>query len=97
MIAMNASRKVLTLFGMTSIELFKVSYVYRRSYGMLVEERIFDSRSRKPDNGGIDPLRRILHGVNADDGLPESTVIDLASPDFPPQMEVGFRNPFLQQ
>ena len=85
------------IFDEKSNELFKISYGYRKSDGMLVEERIFDSRSRPMDNRGVGPIRRILHGVNADDGLPESNVIDSAPPSFPPQMEIGFRNPFFQQ
>lgn len=84
------------IFDEKNIELFKISYGYRRSDGMLVEERIFDSRNEKFDNRGGHPIRRIVHGAHDDDDSLGVNVVDLVPPDFPPQMEMGFKNPFLQ-
>lgn len=84
------------IFDEKNNELFKISYGYRRSDGMLVEERIFDSQNEKLDNRGGDPVRRIVHRGHDDDGSPEADVVDLVPPNFPPQMEMGFKNPFLQ-
>jgi len=44
-------------------ELFKVSYGYRKSDGQLIEERMFDSRTRRinPADGTEMPVRRFLY------------------------------------
>jgi len=44
-------------------ELFKVSYGYRKSDGVLVEERMFDSRNRRisPVDGKELPVWRFIH------------------------------------
>jgi hypothetical protein len=44
-------------------ELFKVSYGYRKSDGQLVEERMFDSRTRRinPADGNEMPVRRFIY------------------------------------
>ncbi len=76
-------------------ELFKVSYGYRKSDGMLVEERIFDSRlKRLNDQGSELPVRRILHVEDTADGEPKRELIELVTIDFPQELEGGFSNPF---
>lgn len=44
-------------------ELFKVSYGYRKSDGQLIEERMFDSRTRRlnPADGSELPVRRFIY------------------------------------
>lgn len=79
-------------------ELFKIYYGYRKSNGMLAEERIFDSQKSLLDRQEIElPVRRIVHSINAVDGSLESNVVDTEASSFPPHMEIGFRNPFLRQ
>lgn len=48
-------------------ELFKVSYGYRKSDGMLVEERMFDARVRRlnPENGAELPVQRVIYLYDA--------------------------------
>ena len=76
-------------------EIFKVRYGYRRSDGMLVEERIFDSRNKRVGDEGEElPLRRILHVVDAVSGESTREMIELVASDFPRELEGGFRNPF---
>ena len=86
------------IFDDKNQEIFKVSYGYRKSDGRLVEERVFDSRERLLNVDGTEvPLRRVIHSINADDGSPESNVVDSSPRDFPPQMKIGFNSPFLPQ
>lgn len=76
-------------------EIFKVSYGYRKSDGMLVEERIFDSRLKRLDEQGRElPVRRILHVRDTDSGESKRELIELVSLDFPQEFESGFSNPF---
>jgi hypothetical protein len=51
----------------TKTELFKVSYGYRKSDGLLVEERMFDSRVRRlnPENGSEMPVQRVIYLYDA--------------------------------
>ena len=85
------------IFDEQNNEIFKVRYGYRKSDGILAEERVFDSRDRQLDDQGFEvPVRRVFHSINADDGSLESKVVDLASSSLPPQLNTGFRNPFLQ-
>jgi len=48
-------------------ELFKTSYGYRKSDGLLVEERMFDSRVKRinPDTGEEMPIRRFIYTYDA--------------------------------
>lgn len=86
------------IFDDKNHEIYKVSYGYRRSDGTLVEERVFDSQDKLLNAQGAEiPIRRVLHSINAADDSPESNIVDSAPPDFPPQMKIGFKNPFLQQ
>lgn len=79
-------------------EIFKVSYGYRKSDGMLAEERVFDSRlKRLNDQGREMPVRRIVHVADADNSESKREMIELVSIDFPQELEGGFRNPFQQK
>ena len=56
-------------------ELFKVSYGYRKSDGVLVEERMFDSRTKRisPDDGKELPVWRVIHTWN-ENGSPADRI-----------------------
>lgn len=56
-------------------ELFKVSYGYRKSDGVLAEERMFDSRNKRisPDDGKELPVWRVIHILN-ENGSPADRI-----------------------
>jgi hypothetical protein len=55
------------IFDGQKTELFKVAYGYRRSDGLLVEERMFDSRVARtnPADGKEMPVRRFIYEYDA--------------------------------
>lgn len=61
------------------IELFKVSYGYRRSDGQLVEERMFDSRSRRmdPNTGKEMPVQIVQYTYDPQGNRSAPNVINL--------------------
>jgi len=78
-------------------ELFKVSFGYRISDGILAEERIFDSKTKRisPDDGKELPVWRVIHTWD-DHGKPTGPTIIKGVPDSEiPQGEITpFVNPF---
>lgn len=56
------------IFDGQKVEIYKVSYGYRKNDGKLVEERMFDSRvkRRDPATGQEMPVRRMVYTYDAD-------------------------------
>ncbi len=93
----SGSPRTCKVFDAQKTELFKVSYGYRKSDGMLVEERVIDSRiKRLNDDGSEKPVRRILHVLDSENGESKREMIKLVEIDLPQELEGGFRNPFQQ-
>ena len=80
-------------------ELFKVSYGYRKSDGVLVEERMFDSRNRRisPEDGTELPVWRFIH-TRDDNGKPAGRIEmkgkGASESDVVPKEDPTFVNPF---
>lgn len=79
-------------------EIFKVLFGYRKSDGTLVEERIFDMKSKRLNDRGQElPVGRILHVLDAASGETKVNLVDLAAVDLPSGIGEGFRNPFRRE
>lgn len=83
------------IFDDRKTEIFKVSYGYSTSDGMLVEERVFDSLIKRLNDEGTEmPVRRVFHSFDAGDGSSKITSIDLIPAHFPANLKMGFKDPF---
>lgn len=60
-------------------ELFKVSYGYRKADGMLVEERMFDSRVKRinPNDGKEMPVQRLIYVYDAQGNRSQPIALNL--------------------
>ena len=69
-------------------EMFKISYGYRKADGRLVEERMFDCRSKHLDAAGKEqPIQRIMHmpdgervPINLHEAAPKPALIPFHNP-----------------
>lgn len=78
------------------VEIFKTRYGYTREDHVLVEEQIFDSRTKHMDaNNQEKPVLRVVHVKDPSTGKKSRHCIQLVIMDLPAELKSGFRNPFI--
>jgi hypothetical protein len=87
------------IYDASNIEIFKVSFGYNRSSGLLVEEQFFDSRVKRlgPDQVKEVPVRRVIYSFQEGAEDPTLTLIDTDSVILPNSLLMAYRDPFGNQ
>lgn len=80
------------------IEMFKIRYGYSVADQLLVEEQIFDSRTKHFDSNNKElPVLRVVHIKDQSTGKKSPIPIQLVVMDMPAVLKSGLRNPFLKE
>lgn len=84
------------IFDSRKEELLKVSYGYRKSDGLLVEERVFDAKTKRTSeaDGRELPVQRYIHVVDESGTHRQRVNLEASGPELAQREVAPFVNPF---